>query len=102
MTIALLVSLGTCIVQRQSVWVNFACTTRLFIFSADAIINVRNAHLCAQYSLNIKQILFSGRLDKGFTFWKRVRNQFRMLLKMSMVLVKNDSKERNSMFLTVR
>ena len=30
MTIALLFSLGTCIVQIQSVWVNFPCTKRPF------------------------------------------------------------------------
>ena len=37
MTIALLFSLGTCIVQIQSVRVNFACTKRLFNLSVEAI-----------------------------------------------------------------
>ena len=72
MTRALLFSLGTCIVQIQSVWVNFACTKRLFNLSAEAIINARNAHLCARCGillLKIKQIPFSCRLVKGFTFW---------------------------------
>ena len=61
MTIALLFSLGMCIVQIQSVWVNFSCTKRLLSLSAEAIINVRNAHLCARGGislLKIKQILF--------------------------------------------
>ena len=71
MTIALLFSLGTSIVQKQSVRVNFACTIRLFNLSADAIINVRNARLCARWAiflLNTKQIPFSCRLAEGFTF----------------------------------
>ena len=48
MTIALFLSLGMCIVQIQSVWVNIACTKRLFNFSAESIINARNAHLYAK------------------------------------------------------
>ena len=91
MTIALLFSSNTCIVQIQSVRVNFACTKRLFNLSAEAIINVRNARLyagCAIILLTIRQILVSGRFATGFTFLKRVRNQIRMLLEMSIVLVK--------------
>ena len=68
MTIALLFSLGTCIVQIQSVWVNFACTKRFFNLLAEAIINVRNVGLCARcavFLLKIKQITFSCRLVKG-------------------------------------
>ena len=56
-----------CIVQIQSVWVNFACTKRLFNLSAEAIINARNAHLCAWcgiFLLKIKRIPFSCRLVK--------------------------------------
>ena len=41
MTIAQLFSLETCFVQIQIVWVNFACTKRLFNLSVEAIINVR-------------------------------------------------------------
>ena len=88
MTIALWFSLGTCIVQRQSVWVNFACTNRLFNLLAEAIINVLNVGLCARcaiFLLKIKQIPFSCRLVKGFTFLKRAQNQFKMLLEMSLV-----------------
>ena len=48
MTIALLFSLGKCIVQIQSVWVNFVCTKRYFNLSAEPIIIARNAHLCAR------------------------------------------------------
>ena len=48
MTIALLFSMGMCIVQIQSVWVNFACTKRLFNLLAEAIINVRIVGLCSR------------------------------------------------------
>ena len=89
MSIALLFSLGTCIVQIQSVWVNFACTGRLFNLLAEAIISVRNVGLCARcaiFLLKIKQIPFSCRLVKGFRFLNRAQNQFKMLLEMSIVL----------------
>ena len=69
MTIALLFSLETCIVQTQNVWVNFACTKRLFNLLAEAIINARNMDLCVRcaiFLLKIKQILFSCRLVQGF------------------------------------
>ena len=104
MTIALLFSLGTCIVQMQNVRVNFACTKRLFNLSAEAIINVRNARLCARCAilpLKIKQIPFSCRLAKGFTFLKRVQNQFKMLLEMSIVMASIVSTEGNANLLTV-
>ena len=68
-----------CIVQIQSVWVNFACTRRLFNLLAEAIINARNACLrvkCAIFLLKIKQIPSSYRLVLGFTFLKRIQNQF--------------------------
>ena len=61
-TIALLLSLGTCIVQIQSVRINCACTKRLFNLSAETIINVRNARPCATcaiFFLKIKINLFS-------------------------------------------
>ena len=62
---------------------------KLFSLSAEAFINVRNGRLCvrcAMFSLNIKQIPFSCRLDKEFTFLKGGQNQFKMLLEMSIVL----------------
>ena len=68
MTIALFFSLGTCIVQIQSVQVDFACTKRLFSLSAKAIINALHERLCVRCSiffLKIKEILFSCRLAKG-------------------------------------
>ena len=71
MTKALLFSLQTCIVQIQSVWVDFACTKRLFNLLAEAIINVRNVGLCARcamFLLKIKQVPFSCRLVKVFLF----------------------------------
>ena len=43
--------LQTCIVQIQRVWVNFACTQRLFNLLAEAIINVRNVDLCARCAI---------------------------------------------------
>ena len=89
MTTALLLRLGTCIVQIQSVRVNFACTKRLFNLSAEVIIHVRNARLgarCAIFILKIKQIPISCHLAKVFTFLNRVQNQIKMLLEMSIVL----------------
>ena len=73
MTTALLFPLGTCIVQIQSVQVDFACTKRLFNLSAEAIINARNARLCVRCALlflKIKQIPSSCRLAKGLHFWR--------------------------------
>ena len=74
MTIALLFLLETCIVQIQSVLVNFVCTKRLFNLLAEAIINVRNMGLCCSYEIFLlknKQSPFSCRLVKEFTFLKR-------------------------------
>ena len=89
MTIALLFSLGTCIVRIQNNWLNFACTKRFFNLLAEAIINVRNVGLCARcpiFFLMIKHSPFSSRLVKGFTVLKRAQNQFKMLLEISIVL----------------
>ena len=84
MTIALLFSLETCIVQTQSVRVNFASTKRLLsLWTEDH--NARLCARCAIFLLKIKQILFSCQLVKGFTFLKRVQSQFKMLLKMCFV-----------------
>ena len=96
---SILLSLGTCIVQIQSVQVDFACTKRLFNLSAEAIINARNARLCvrcANFLLKIKENPFCCRLAKGFTFLKRTQNQFKMLLEMSIVLASIVSTERNA------
>ena len=104
MTITPLFSLGMGIVPIQSVWVNFACTKRLFNLSAEAIINDRNARLCVKgaiFLLKIKQIPFSCRLVLEFTFLKRVRNQFKMLLEMCIVLETFVSKERHADLLVV-
>ena len=51
MTIALLFSLGLCIVQIQSIRVNFVCTKRLFNLSAEAIINACKARLCVRCAI---------------------------------------------------
>ena len=104
MTIASLFSLGTCIVQIQSVWVKFACTKRLFNLSAEAIINACNAHLCVKcaiFLLKTKQFPFSCRLVKGFTFLKRIQNQFKMSLEMCIVPGSNASTERSANLLVV-
>ena len=104
MTIALLYSLETCIVQIQSVWVNIACTKTLFNLSTEAIINVRNARLCVKcaiFLLKNKQIPFSCRLVKVFTFLKRVQNQFKMLLEMCFVPESFVSTERSANLLLV-
>ena len=104
MTIALLFSLGTCIFQIKSVQVDFACTKRLFNISTETIINARNAHLfarCGIFILKIKQNPFSCRLVLGFTFLKRIHNQFKMSLEMCIVPVSIASTERNANLLVV-
>ena len=61
--------------------VNFTCTKRLFNLPAEAIINARNARLCVKFAifhLKIKQNLFSCRLVLGFTFLKKIQNQFKV------------------------
>ena len=90
-----------CIVQIQSVCVNFACTKGLFNLLAEANIRVRNVGLCARcaiFLLKIKQIPFSCRLVRGFTFWKRAQNQFKRLLEISIVLASNDPTEGSSFY----
>ena len=99
----LLLALGTCIVWIQRFRVNFACTKRLFNHSAEAIINFRNARLCARCSiflLKIKLFPFSCRLGKGFTFLKRVQKQLNMLLELCINLASIVSTERNANLLT--
>ena len=71
MTIALLFSLGMCIVQMQSVRVNFACTKILSNISAEAIIIVRNACVCARcaiFLLKFKKFLFVVACAGGLYF----------------------------------
>ena len=77
MPIALLFSLGTCIVQIQSVWVNFDCTKRLFNLSAEAIINARNARLCVKFGLfhlKIKQFFFLSFAPWFYSFEKNPKS----------------------------
>ena len=74
-------------------------TKRLFNHLAEAITNVRNVGLCARcaiFLLKIKEIPFSCRLVKGFTFLKRSQNQFKMLSETSIVLASIVSTERNA------
>ena len=88
----------------QSVWVNVACTKRLFNLSAEAMLNVRNARLCVRcaiFLLKNKQTLFSCRLVKVFTFLKRTKSQFKMLLEMCIFPVSFVSTERNANLLVV-
>ena len=104
MTIALLFSLGTCLVQMQSVWVNFAWARRLFNLSAEANINARDARLCARCAIflwKIKRFPFSCHSLEGFTFLKRVQNQFKRLLEMCIVLASIVPTEKNVNLLTV-
>ena len=105
MTIALSFSLGTCHVQIQSVQVDHACTKRFFNLSAEAIINARKARLCVRCAIFLlsknKEIPFSCRLVKGFTFLKRAQNQFKMLMEMSFVLASIVPTETNANLLEV-
>ena len=73
MTIVLLFSLGMCIVQIQSVWVNFACTKRLFNLLAEAIINSRKARLCVKCAIffwRSNKFLFLIAWSWGLHFWR--------------------------------
>ena len=51
--------------------------------------------------LKIKQILFSCRLVRGFTFLKRIQNQFKMSLEKCIVLVNIAPTEKNVNLLAV-
>ena len=76
MTIALLFSLGTCIVQIQSVQVEFASIKRLFNLPTEAIINARNARLCVRcaiFALKIKENLFLVAWSRGLRFWRETK-----------------------------
>ena len=104
MTKALFFSLGTWIVEIQSVRVNIACTKRLLNLWAEAIIHVRNARLCARcaiFLLRIKRIPFSCRFSKRLTFLNWVQSQFKMLLEMCSVPVSIVSTGRNANLLAV-
>ena len=82
----------------------FACPKRLFNLLAEAIINVRNVRLCARcaiFSFKIKQIPFSCRFVQGFTFLKRIQNQFKILLETCIVLESFVSTEKNAKLLVV-
>ena len=73
MTKALLFSLGTCIVQIQSVRVNFACTKGLSNLLAEEVINARNARLCVKcaiFLLKTKQIPFFVVRSRGLHYWR--------------------------------
>ena len=74
MTKTLLFSLGMCIVQIKSVWVNFACTKRLLNLSAEAIINARIARICvpgAESSFwRSNKFLFLVAWSSGLHFWR--------------------------------
>ena len=72
MTIALLFSLGTCILQTQSVGVKFVCTKRLLNLWAEAIINARIARLCVRWAIFVlkrEKSPFFCRLTKGLHYW---------------------------------
>ena len=96
-TIALLFSLGTCIVQIQSVQVDFAGTRRLFNLLAEA------NHECAQCGsvCHVRNIPFEDHrnsfflsLGQGVYFLKRPQREFKMLLEMFIVLTSIVSTER--------
>ena len=76
MIIAPIFSLGTCIVLIRNVRVKLVCTKTLFNLSAEAIINVRNASLCARcaiFLLKNKQIPFLVVWPKGLHFGREFK-----------------------------
>ena len=74
---------------------------RLSNLLAEAIINFRNVSPEDLFLLKIKHFPFSCRLVKGLTLFKRVQNQFKMLLEMSIVLASIVPTERNANLLVV-
>ena len=76
---------------------------KTFNLSAEAIINARNARLCVKFATFIEDQTnsFSCRLVLGFTFLKRIQNQFKMSLEMCIVPVSFVSTERNANLLVV-
>ena len=56
MTLALIFPSGMCIVQIQSVQVDFVCTKRLFDLLVEAIIIIRNVGLCAWCAIFLLKI----------------------------------------------
>ena len=86
---------------------NTKCPGRLCLHKKTyqlSIINACNARLCVRgaiFLLKIKEIPFSCRLAKSFTFLKRIQNQFRMLFEMSIVLAIIVPTERNANLLVV-
>ena len=66
-----IILIGSCIVQIQSVWKNFACTKRLFNLLAEANINVHNVGLCSRcaiFLLKIGEIHFLVAWSRGLLF----------------------------------
>ena len=98
MTIALLFSLGTCIVQLQNVRVKFACTKKTFQSLG------RSEYQCPQctsvfqkrnFPFEDQTNSFSSPLVKGLSFLKRLQNQFNRLLEMCIVLASIVSTEKS-------
>ena len=99
MTITLLFSLQSCIVQIKSVRVNVACTQKTFQFLGRS--DNQRPH-CGSVC-QVPNILCEDRkkpffcpLGKGCTFLKRVQNQFKMLMEMCIVLASFVSTQRNA------
>ena len=73
MTIALLFSLGTCIVQIQRVWVNFACTKN-FSISRQERLSMPAMRVCESGAQNSfwrsKKLLFLVVWSWGLHFWR--------------------------------
>ena len=70
---SVIILIGDVYCQIQIVWVNFAGTKRLFNLSAEAIINIRNAHLCASAEISFwisNKFLFVGAWSRGLHFWR--------------------------------
>ena len=83
MTKALWNLLGSCIVQKQCVPINFASPKRHSNLLQEATTNVLHARLrvsCAIFLLKYKQLRFSWSSVKGLIFLKRRKNKFKMFL----------------------
>ena len=76
LTIALLFSLETCIVQMQTVWVNFACTKN-FSISWQKRLSMSAMWVClpgAQYPLwRTNKLLFLVSWSRSLHFWRETK-----------------------------
>ena len=106
MTRALLFSLGTCIVETQSVWVNLPAQNDFESLGRSDDQCPQCTSVCQVRKIPFEEPInsffpFSYRMVKEFTFLKRDESQFKKFLEMCIVLENFVSTERNANLLVV-